>query len=88
MQPLYYTPKEVAALLNVSDDTVLGLIETGDLPALRVSPRIIRIPIVAFDLWREGFRPRRRQVAIREATGPTEFGAGEELPGAIRSLRR
>lgn len=89
MQPLYYTPKEVAALLKVSDDTVLDLIDRGDLPALRISPRIIRIPIVAFDLWREGLRPRRRRVTIREdreQTEPSEIGAGEELPEHARSL--
>lgn len=89
MTPLYYTPKEVADLLRVSDDTVLDLIERGDLPALRISPRIIRVPIAAFDLWREGFRPRRRRVTISqepEQTDASQVGAGEELPDRVRSI--
>ena len=72
MEKLYYTPREVATALSISDDAVLDLIDRGDLPALRVSPRIIRIPIAAFDLWRAGVMPKRRRVAIR----PTTRGVG------------
>lgn len=77
MERLYYTPLEVAAALAISDDAVLDLIHRGDLPALRISPRIIRIPIVAFDLWRAGFRPARRRVTIQTAQREVEIGAGE-----------
>ena len=59
MAKLYYTPREVAEILEISDDAVLDLVNRGALPALRVSPRITRVPIAAFDLWREGFIPRR-----------------------------
>lgn len=87
MEKLYYTPKEVAAALSVSDDAVLDLINRGDLPALRVSPRIIRIPIAAFDLWRSGVRPARRHVVIRPATRKVAIGTGENMPERAHVLR-
>ena len=88
MDKLYYTPREVAEALAVSDDAVLDLIDRGELPALRVSPRIIRIPIVAFDLWREGVRPKRRRVGIRPATHAVVIGADESLAERAPVLRR
>lgn len=88
MEKLYYTPKEVATALSISDDAVLDLIDRADLPALRVSPRIIRIPIAAFDLWRAGVMPKRRRVAIRPATRGVAIGAGENLPQRAPALRR
>ena len=88
MDKLYYTPREVAEALAVSDDAVLDLIDRGDLPALRVSPRIIRIPIVAFDLWREGYRPKRRRVGIRPSTRKVDIGSDEILPEGVRAVRQ
>jgi excisionase family DNA binding protein len=79
---LYYTPREAAEILAISDDAVLDLIKRGDLPALRLSTRITRIPIAAFDRWREGYRPRRRRVTIGPARRHIEVGAGEHLPAA------
>ena len=64
MDRLYYTPKEVAEMLRISDDAVLDLIHRDELPALRVSARIIRIPAAGFDSWREGRQPVRRRVRI------------------------
>jgi excisionase family DNA binding protein len=77
---LYHTPKEVAEILGISDDAVLDLINRGDLPGLRISPRITRIPIAAFDRWREGYRPKRRRVVIRPARRERRTGEGEALP--------
>jgi len=82
MARLYHTPKEVADILGISDDAVLDLVNRGDLPGLRISPRITRIPIAAFDRWREGYRPRRRRVIVMEATRPERIGEGEPLPTA------
>jgi excisionase family DNA binding protein len=87
MTKLYYTPKEVAEILDISDDAVMDLVNGGLLPALRVSPRITRIPIAAFDLWRAGFKPRRRRVTILPARRHVVVGAGEQLP-ATRKLAR
>lgn len=88
MDKLYYTPREVAEALAISDDAVLDLIDRGELPALRVSPRIIRIPIVAFDLWREGVRPKRRRVGIRPSTHKVVIGADEDLAERVHVIRR
>ena len=52
-------PQEAAEILAISDDAVLDHEKRGEIPALRISPRITRIPMVAFDCWREGYRPRR-----------------------------
>jgi excisionase family DNA binding protein len=80
MPRLYHTPKEVAEILGISDDAVLDLVNRGDLPGLRISPRLTRIPIAAFDRWREGYRPKRRRVAIRRARRQVPVGEGESLP--------
>ena len=87
MERLYHTPKEVAEILGISDDAVLDLVNRGSMPALRVSPRITRIPIAAFDLWREGFKPRRRHVTIRPARRHVVIGEGENLPAPRRLAR-
>lgn len=80
MAKLYYTPREAAEILAISDDAVLDLVKRGEIPALRLSTRITRIPMVAFDRWREGYRPRRRRVSITPARRHVEVGAGERLP--------
>lgn len=80
VERLYYTPREVAEVLGISDDAVLRLVRKGDLPAFRVSPRIIRIPIIAFDRWREGFRPQRRRVAHVNVADDHRIGADERMP--------
>jgi hypothetical protein len=64
--------------LAISNDTVLDLIEKGELLAVGGSPENMRIPIPAFDRWREGYRPRRR--AVRRVPGHVEFGPNETLP--------
>ena len=87
MAKLYYTPREVAEILEISDDAVLDLVNRGALAALRVSPRITRIPIAAFDLWREGFVPRHRRVTIAPARRHVVVGEGEHLPTPRRMAR-
>ena len=87
MDKLYYTPKEVAEILAISDDAVLDLVNRGSLPAFRVSLRITRIPIAAFELWREGFVPRRRRVTVDSARRQVVVGDGERLPQPRRLAR-
>lgn len=84
----YYTPREVADILAISDDAVLDLVNRGALPALRVSPRITRIPIEAFDRWRTGYVPRRRQVTVAPARRHLVIGKGETVPQPRRLVRR
>jgi excisionase family DNA binding protein len=45
----FYTPQEVAGLLGVSSTTVMSRIHDGALPAVRVSDRIYRVPVAAFE---------------------------------------
>lgn len=73
----YLTPSEAATELRVSTDTVLRLIASGDLPALRVSPRIIRIPVPAFVAFQAGRRSARRAVVRRKRPTEVTLGAGE-----------
>lgn len=88
MEKLYYTPREVATILAISDDAVLDLINRGSMPALRVSPRITRIPIAAFDLWRDGFVPRRPRVSVAPAKRRVVVGDGESVPQPRRLVKR
>ena len=88
MDKLYCTPREVADILAISDDAVLDLVNRGSLPALRVSPRITRIPIEAFDRWRAGYVPRRRQVTVAPARRHVVIGEGETVPQPRRLVRR
>lgn len=88
MERLYYTPREVGQILGISDDKVLQMVNSGEMPGLRVSARLTRIPIAAFDLWREGFVPRRRAVTIGPAKRRVVVGEGEGLPAAPRMVAR
>ena len=49
MSKRFYSPQEVAVLLGVSPTTVMSRIHDGALPAVRVSDRIYRIPVPAFE---------------------------------------
>jgi excisionase family DNA binding protein len=77
MAKLYYTPKDAAEILDIGEDAVLELALRGDMPSVRVSPQITRIPIAAFDRWREGYVPPRRRVSIAPARRRVEVGSGE-----------
>ena len=50
----FYTPQEVAQLLGVSPTTVMKRIHEGALPAVRVSTRVYRIPVPAFERFVSG----------------------------------
>ncbi len=80
IQARYLTPTEAATELRVSTDTVLRLIASGDLPALRVSPRIIRIPVPAFAAFQAGRKPARRAVVRHRRRSEITLGAGESKP--------
>ena len=73
----FLTPAEAAADLRVSTDTVLRLISAGTLPAIRVSPRVIRIPVTAFRVFQEGREPKQRRVVTRSTASEPSLGAAE-----------
>ena len=78
-QRRYLTPAEAATELRVSTDTVLRLIAAGDMPALRVSPRVLRIPVPAFQAFQEGRGTERRRVVHRRRSSEVALGAGDPI---------
>lgn len=79
MTQRWYSIKEAAERLGVSHDTVSRLVERGELPAIRVSKRIVRIPVPAFDFYASGRTPTPRRVVRRKVDEPVPFGAGEHI---------
>ncbi len=79
MTARYLTPTEAAKELRVSPDTVLRLIASGELGALRVSPRIIRIPVPAFEAFQAGREPTRRRVVRRRRLEEVRLGMSERV---------
>ena len=87
MPKRYLTPKEVADELSVSPDTVLRLIGRGELPAVKISDRLYRIPVPAFERYLAG-PVLRRQVERRSADDAADFGADEKIPHEAPDLAR
>lgn len=83
----WYSIKDVAVRLSISHDTVARMVERGEIPAIRVSDRIIRIPAPAL-LRLESGRPieRRRVVRRRVETG-IKMGTREDIPRPIGAAR-
>ena len=77
MAERWYSIKEAAERLGVSHDTVARLVERGELPAIRVSKRIVRIPIPAFEFYASGRQPTPRRVVRRHVEEGIQFGVGE-----------
>jgi len=74
----FLTTSEVASELRVSTDTVLRLIQSGTLPALRVSERLYRVPAPAFARFK-GRPVFRRSVVHKEVRDTADYGAGEDV---------
>lgn len=70
----FYTPAEAAHQLGVSSTTVMSLIHSGRLPAVRISERIYRIPIPAFERLVSGEQAPEMRVPWREVDGLDPFG--------------
>jgi excisionase family DNA binding protein len=85
----FLSPNDIAAELLVSTSTVLRLIHEQRLPAIRVSERIYRIPVVAFEKYKAGElespSPARISPEIKERP---RIGAGEPLPEAAEPVAR
>jgi excisionase family DNA binding protein len=78
----FLSPADIAGELSVSTATVLRLIHAGQLPAIRVSERIYRIPRASFEMFSAGTLPHPGGLApIKDVPGPAPaLGAGEILP--------
>lgn len=83
----FLSPNDIASELSVSTSTVLRLIHEQRLPAIRVSERIYRIPVAAFERYKAGAlesaSPARISPEIKERP---RIGAGESLPEAAESV--
>jgi excisionase family DNA binding protein len=79
----WYSIKEAADLLAVSHDTVSRLVKSGELPAVRVSERIVRIPVPAFDVYASGRRPVRRNVIVEVGEHGIDVGDDEPLHASV-----
>jgi len=80
MDQRWYSIKEAAERLGVSHDTVSRLVERGDLRAIRVSKRIVRIPVPAFDVYASGRKPTKRRVVRRRVAEGVRLGDGDQVP--------
>lgn len=81
----FLSPAEVAAELEVSSATVLRLIHSGALPAIRVSERIYRIPIPSFEMYKSGSLRSRPEIRLRRVAHEPRLDQGEDLPTAHRT---
>lgn len=79
MEQRWYSIKEAAERLGVSHDTVSRLVERGELPAIRVSKRIVRIPVPAFDFYASGRTPIQRRVVRRRVVKLPPIAPGERV---------
>ena len=78
-EPRWYTIKEVAERLRVSHDTVARMVEREELPAIRVSARLVRIPAPALHRIESGTSTVRRGVVRRRVAEAVELGASESI---------
>jgi excisionase family DNA binding protein len=85
----FLSPNDIASELSVSASTVLRLIHEQRLPAIRVSERIYRIPVAAFEKYKAGAleSPSPARVSA-EVTKRPRIGAGERLPEAAEPIAR
>lgn len=82
MDRRFYTPQEAAGLLQVSPTTVMHLIHSGRLPVTRVSERIYRIPIPAFERFVAGRTAGDFQVRFRRVRRVEPIGEPIRVPTA------
>ena len=80
------SPSEIAAELGVSSTTVLRLIHAGELPAIRVSERIYRIPNASFEMYKTGGLRMPEAAPLGGRRPRPMLGQGEILPRGRRSL--
>jgi excisionase family DNA binding protein len=82
----FLSPNEIALELSVSPSTVRRLIHDQRLPAIRVSERIYRIPVAAFEMYKAGAleSPSPARISPDLKKRP-RIGADEPPPEAART---
>jgi len=85
-EKLFLSPTEIAQELAISSTTVLRMIHAGELPAIRISERIYRIPVASFEMFKAGTLRVADLAPMRRAKGRARLGLGEPLPKARSNL--
>ena len=80
MTKRFYSPQEVAQRLGVSPTTVMTRIRDGALPAVRVSDRIHRIPVPAFERFVSTQPARMFEIAYRPVNRVKKLGEAIVTP--------
>ena len=80
MEKRFYTPREVSAMLGVSPTTIMDRIHSGELPAVRVSARIYRIPAPALERFVSTAPMPEFQVVVREVEQLGKLGEPVPIP--------
>jgi excisionase family DNA binding protein len=81
----FISPAEVAADLEISSATVMRLIHRDELPAIRVSERIYRIPVASYEMFKRGTLRTAMPAPLRRVKRQPQLGQGEALPVAQRA---
>lgn len=76
----FVSPADVAQELDISTATVLRMIHSGALPAIRVSERIYRIPSASFEMYKAGTLRTAGPAPLRRVKQQPRLGKGEALP--------
>ena len=84
----FLSPAEIAQELGISSTTVLRLIHAGELPAIRVSARIYRIPVASFEMYKAGSLRRPEPAPMGGIQPRPRLGANEGLPEALVARTR
>lgn len=79
---LFLSPADIAQELDISSTTVLRLIHAGELPAIRVSDRIYRIPNASFEMYKAGTLRAAALAPVGGVKRRPRLGQGEILPKA------
>ncbi len=86
----FLSPAEIAAELSISSATVMRLIHRGELPAIRISERIYRVPAATFEMYTAGTIRTAAPAALRTVKRQPALGRGEAIPevrGAATAAR-
>lgn len=83
----WFSIKEVADRFNVSHDTVARMVDRDELPAIRVSARLVRIPAAAVYRLERGAPATRRAVVRRRVAQGVKLGASESIATAAAAAR-
>lgn len=76
----FLSPAEIARDLEVSSATVLRLIHAGQLPAIKVSERIYRVPVASFEMYKSGTLKTPGMAPLGGVKPRPRLGRGERLP--------